>query len=65
MFCQFHDDVKFLEMYNILQDPFQILNLASQLSKETIEFYKVINNKGVFQHKIDQNLNQKFDILTR
>jgi len=40
MFCQFHDEANFLEMYSILQDPYQISNLATLLSAETIDYYK-------------------------
>ena len=41
MFCQFQDRDNFLEMYNLMQDPEQIINLASLLSSETINYYKV------------------------
>ena len=44
MFCQFHDEANFLEMYSILQDPYQISNLATLLSAETIDYYKVGKN---------------------
>ena len=42
IFCQFEDSVNFIEVYSILQDPYQTQNLASLLSKDTIELYKVL-----------------------
>ena len=41
VFCQFEDSTNFIEMYNLAQDKLQIVNLAKEISKKTIDFYKV------------------------
>ena len=41
LFCEFQDHKNTVEMYNIIQDPLQLTNLAGMLSAETLDHYKV------------------------
>jgi len=40
VFCQFEDGKNFTEMYNLKQDPAQLMNLATLLQKDTLDHYQ-------------------------
>ncbi len=35
LYCEFQDDVGFVEMYDLTADPYQLLNLAQQMDPGT------------------------------
>ena len=41
-YCQFYDEISFLEVYNIEEDPDQMVNIADTVDPELIKYYEAI-----------------------